>query len=1409
MSGNIDERVVEMKFEGTSFLSGIEKALLSLTKLKTGLSGLKGADTDVNNLDEAGKKFSLSGIANGLANISSKFSAFGILGVSVLGTLASKATEVGLDMVRDFIIDPVKEGLQSYETQLNATKTILSNTAAAGTTLPQIVKALANLNVYANLTVYNFGQMAAAIGTFTAAGVGLQTSVNAIKGIANLAAFSGADAVQAQRVMQEFSEALSQNKLQLRQWQSAVNAGIGGKVFQNALIATANAQGIAVDKIIAKAGSFRASLNKGWVTSSVLTQALSIFTGQLSAAQLRAMGYSAAEAKLLAEQGKTALQAATQVRTISALFQDLKEEVATAFAAIFKALIGNIGQATTALSAIHNAAENALTRPIYLLAAILQQFSNLGGRQAVISGLANIFKSLGAVLVTVGKAYKDVFPETAVGGGDELVKLAKDFERITAALIPGKKALSEIQIIFEGLFSAVKIVLDVIGDIVSGFGHVGGAATSAGPGLLGLVAVLAQWIIDVRKWLESGNALVTFFQILGKIIALPVKGIGLLIGLFSGLGGAASKAATAGSSFVSKIGAAFSKLADEIGKAIQSGNFQKIVDILDQLLVGGVLLSVRKLINKFGAGLGDGESKGIFDTIKESFEGLTNTLQSMQTKLKAGILKEIAISVALLAGSLFILSLINVKGLTAALSAITILFANLMLTLTAVTKGAGTTGVAKMVAIGVALNLFATAILILAGAVAILAQFNLDQLAKGISSIVALLATLVAAAALMTAGKGLITSAIALNLFAVAINILAIAVAQLGKLDFGTLAKGIGAIAALLLILGLFSKFSGDTLISTALSMVILSAALLVMTQAVKELGSLPTGVLVKGILAIAASLVVMALGMKLMSGSLGGAAALVVASAALLILSKTITSFGKLSWSQIGKSLVELAGALLIIAGAMILMTEALPGAAALLVVAGALAILTPILIALGGLSWEAIGKGLATLAGLFAVIGIAGLLLGPVIPVLLGLGLAIALIGVGVLAAGAGVGVLAVGLTALAVAIGASGAAIVLFVKSLIGLLPEIFGEVGIAIGAFAKALAGAIAPMTAAIAAILSAILEAVIKVAPLAAKAFQVVLTAILGIINKDAGPIVKTFANLLLLLLSSVAKYTPKFVSAGVSILVNLLLGIAKQVPKIVGAAVNIITSFIAAIGAGALKIAKAGVNMVISLLNGLAKELNTDSPKLDAAVDNLAKAIINGIINGLASLAGTVVSALVNIVKNAVQGAKNWTKSLSPSKRTRDELGIPMVQGIAVGINQAGSLVTDAMIGVTSVAISSLKNTLSNLNDVVNGSLDLQPKITPVVDLTEAKKGFSQLAGLSKNQLISAGTSTSSVASISAANALAATQAGLLTGTKEATLQFNQYNTSPVALSAVDIYRKTKNQISAAKGVLIGNAHVG
>lgn len=344
MSKEVDERVVEMRFNNALFESKVQQTMRSLAALNEKLM-FKGAEKGFEKVSDSSEKVKFNALLNALDNLSQKFSAVEVIGVTALMRITNQAVDAGEWLVKALSLDPIISGFQEYETQINAVQTILANTSSKGTTLDQVNAALDELNHYADLTIYNFTEMTRNIGTFTAAGVDLNTSVSAIKGIANLAAVSGSTSQQASTAMYQLSQALASGTVKLQDWNSVVNAGMGGQVFQDALKETARVHGIAIDSMIKKEGSFRETLSKGWLTSSILTETLQKFTGDLNEETLKSIGYTDEQIKKIMEMGKTANDAATKVKTFSQLKDTLTEALQSGWTQTWQTIIGDFEEA--------------------------------------------------------------------------------------------------------------------------------------------------------------------------------------------------------------------------------------------------------------------------------------------------------------------------------------------------------------------------------------------------------------------------------------------------------------------------------------------------------------------------------------------------------------------------------------------------------------------------------------------------------------------------------------------------------------------------------------------------------------------------------------------------------------------------------------------------------------------------------------------------------------------------------------------------------------------------------------------------------------------------------------------------------------------------------------------------------
>jgi tape measure domain-containing protein len=1473
LMSTIEERVVQMKFDTKEWSSNVQPVLDQLKALKEGLK-LEGAQKGLEEVNASANRFSLDGMKNHLTEVKARFTALEVAAVTALSNIVNRAVNAGLQLAKSLTIQPLISGFREYETNLNSIQTILANTGLKGAEgLNTVTDALEELNHYSDQTIYNFSEMAKNIGTFTAAGVKLEVATSAIKGIANLAAISGSNAEQASAAMYQLSQALAAGKVTLEDWNSVVNAGMGGKVFQDALIETARVHGVNIDEIIKKQGSFRLSLEKGWLTSGILTETLSKFTGELSAEQLKSMGYTDEQAKGILEMGQTAVDAATKVKTVTQLMTTLREGLGSGWAKTWQIIFGDFDEAKGTFTGVSNVLGGMIQNASDARNELLKTWKELGGRTALLDGIGNAFQALLSILRPIRDAFQQMFPAATA---QQLYEMTVNFRNFTERLKIGEDTANNLRRTFAGFFAILGIGWDLLKAGIAFIGELIGKLTQGSGGFLKFTGSVGDFLVALRSAIQEGQGFTKFFSGLSAVLSIPIK---LIISLASWLGklfdkfdtGTAEQSVnsltnsfkplgTLGekvSAIWSKIVQFFSSMSNVLGNAGRwildwgRGVIDSLESILGDLdfghLLGGIntglFAALLAMLYNF---ISDFKPGTFLEGLTDSLDAFTGSLKGMQHALNAVALLTIAAAIGILTLSLVALSKIDSAGLTRASVAITVMMGQLAAAFVLFNKISTGGSAVKVAAMSVGLILLATAVRVLASSVEKLSSIPTDQLARGLFGVAALLAILVAATnRLDTNTSGIIRTAASMIILGVALRVLVFSVRALGELDMEILGKGLVGVGALLASLVLFTKFAQADKggLSQGIGLILLATALKILASAVgdfaqyswEELGRgmaaiavglglitaamrfLPEGAVIKAagfaIIAFALKMIAdgvsemsklswieIARGMTVMAGALGAialaigflpphsllsAAAILVVAVALGMIQEALGKMSGMTWEEIGKGLTVLAASLLLIGAAIYVLQGAIGGAAAILVVAVALNILVPVLQALGEMSWEAIVKGLVGLAGVFVILGLAGYFLGPLAPAITALAGSIALLGLAVLAAGIGVLAFATGLGILAaVGVGAT-AAIVGIVTGLVGLIPYVMEQIGLGLVAFAKVIATSGPAILDAITTVLNSLLDSIIEVTPKIVDTLKLLLD------------------KMLQLLIDSV----PKMVDAGGKILTGVLQGIANNIGGIVDAAVSVIVNFLDGIGRNLPRVIQAGVDLILNYVNGLADGIRNNAEKVGEAGWNLASALVEGVIKGIGAMVSKAVDAAVALARDMFNAAKKALGIASPSKE-----GIwlmkQFVLGNVVGIKKNSYLAENAAEDFGENIIDTMGKTLSGLSKVLGSDLiDFNPTITPVLDLSDIRKDAEDLARLMGMAPLDVSNSYRK-AQIAGTDYEKSRSQGdesdLSPGGDSYT--YNQYNTSPKALPAAEIYRQTNNLISRTRAKEDSNA---
>lgn len=1407
MSTTIDERVVEMRFDNKQFEQNVQTSLSTIDRLKRSLN-LTGAAKGLEDVNSTAQKCNMSPLANAVETMRVRFSALEVMAVTALSNITNTAINAGKKLVSAFTIDPVKSGFEEYETQINAVQTILANTESKGSTLKDVNSALDELNTYADKTIYNFTEMTRNIGTFTAAGVDLDTSVSAIKGIANLAAVSGSNSQQASTAMYQLSQALAAGTVKLQDWNSVVNAGMGGQVFQDALKETARAHNIAIDNMIKSEGSFRETLSKGWLTSEILTETLSKFTGDLNEEQLRTMGYTEEQISSIIKMGNTANDAATKVKTFTQLFDTLKEAAQSGWTQSWEIIVGDFEEAKTLLTEVSDTFGALINASAEARNEMLQGWKDLGGRTALIEAVKNAFEGVISIATPVKEAFKEIFPPMTA---QQFYNITEGLKTLTEKFKIGETTANNLKRTFKGVFSLFDIGLQGVKALVGGLADLIGYVAPAGNGILDFTANIGDFIVGIDEAIKSSDTFNKAIESIGNFFKPISDGIKIFVDTVADAFAGFAHADTSGidsfsdkvktrfepftklgelvkkvmgeiarivekiapifgrlSSIVSRV---FSQLGDAILNALDTASFDPLLDLLNGGLFAAILVGFKKLIDSLTNITENGG--GMLGSLKDILDGVKGSLEAWQSNLKAGTLLKIAGALAILTASIVALSLVDSTKLTSSLMAMTVMFAELFGSMAIFQKIMGSEGFNSMGKVAIAMLGLSTAILILSAAVINLSSLDWDGLAKGLVGVAGLSAILIVAAKALSNNSGkLIKGSVGLIIFSVAIRNLVGAVEDLGKLDVDELAKGLigvgvlcaelalflktadldgmgllkgaglmllagainilanavsifanidegiirglAAVGTILAEIAIFTKLTGNAkhVMSTAIGMTILGAAMLIFGKAVQNMGSMSWEQIGRGLTTMAGALAAIIASVNLMpKGMVTKAIGMIGMATAITIVGDAVQNMGNMSWSEIAKGLVALTGSMVILTVALNAMKTALPGAAAMLVVAAALSIFTPVLKSLGEMSLGEIGLGLLALAGIFAVIGVAGLVLSPLIPVILALGAAVTLFGVGCIAVGAGILAFSAGLSALAIAGTAGAAALVVIITSIIGLIPMIIEQIAAGIIAFAGAIITGMPVIMAAVTAVAVALIQVLVDVTP----------------------NLVLAVMEFLMALLLTLESYIPRMIDSGMKIILGFLKGIANNIQAIVEAGIDIVINFIKGITSKIPEVIQSGFELIIAFINGLADAIEENTGTLIEAIGNLANAIIDGLIDGLLAGIKSVGTAIKTVANTVLTGLKEALGIHSPSKETK-KLGEYTAEGFAEGLDSGKTEVletaedianetTDVLNEGINAGLIEFKN---HLIDGGNAAEDFWEKFTPAKDATDSVEELSE-----------------------------------------------------------------------------------
>jgi hypothetical protein len=597
---------------------GFPNSIKSIDGLNTKVAGF-----DVSPLSNA--------FAKAASSVQNSLSIMDIALGNVLGGMIQKAMSFTGQFFRGY-----GDGLAEYKNKLGSIQTIMTNTEweipDSSVRMRRVSGALETLNDYADKTIYSFADMTKNIGTFTAAGVSLDKSAVAIKGISNLAAASGSDTNQASMAMYQLSQALASGRVALQDWNSVVNAGMGGKLFQDRLTQTAEKMGHARDMT----KSFRDSLKDGWLTSEVLLETLREFS-----------------------EDQSMLDAATKVKSFGQLVDTVQEAIGSGWATTWEYFLGGFEEAKSLWTSIGDIVnpfvsddqgtyyDNVLgiTRSLgNYRNAMLKTWKDMGGQEAFFNTIKNSFEIVFGAMTKFREGFRSVI-------GD-YKQAATVFYGFTKALESVTNNIKNNTYLFATINAIGKMVGQTFLTLGWIFSKVGQGISSVGKASGSILMPLRTAADSIARFMEAlrsnenahlifyhiGKTIANVFNIIitvGRIVVFVIKDI--LKG-FSKFG--ESKGLVTVATTLSDVTGKLLTFVKAIEKFVMSSNkFEQIGGTIGKVLgaisnaFSGVFSKLKMLANPFGnAEAIFSGAAGIFNKVGGALANVINNIGSVMSK---------------------------------------------------------------------------------------------------------------------------------------------------------------------------------------------------------------------------------------------------------------------------------------------------------------------------------------------------------------------------------------------------------------------------------------------------------------------------------------------------------------------------------------------------------------------------------------------------------------------------------------------------------------------------------------------------------------------------------------------------------------------------------------------------------
>lgn len=384
MSREVDQRVVEMRFDNAQFEKNTRESMKTLDRLQEKLQ-FKDVDKGFENIEKAQRNVNFDEMEGALDTLKVKFNALDVMAVAALTNITNKIVDTGERLVKSLSVDQVASGWNKYIEKTSNVQTIMN---ATGESIDNVNGYLNKLMWYSDETSYSFSEMTSALSQMTAAGGDIKKMIPMIMGIANATADAGKTGFAFQSTIRNLTQSYSAGHLQLQDWKSLNLMGTATKALKQELIDTAVEMGKLKEGEVTIA-TFESTLSKKWADTKVMEKTFEKYASMMEAAydmvqQNPGMTSSEALEKLSGQYGELAERAALaaqQATSFEQVIDSTKDAVSSSWMKVFETFFGNKEEATETWTELANRLYDIFVPSIDALNERLKEGLDTGWKQ--------------------------------------------------------------------------------------------------------------------------------------------------------------------------------------------------------------------------------------------------------------------------------------------------------------------------------------------------------------------------------------------------------------------------------------------------------------------------------------------------------------------------------------------------------------------------------------------------------------------------------------------------------------------------------------------------------------------------------------------------------------------------------------------------------------------------------------------------------------------------------------------------------------------------------------------------------------------------------------------------------------------------------------------------------------------